>query len=236
MAAFLHPTDLTHALGALFFPHLCPGCGDNLPVRTESVCPECLTRFPETGFADKPGNPVERLFWGRITLDAATSRYYFTGASALQGVLHALKYDDDRASGTLLGRLLGHSLAEAQRFRVLDAIVPMPLHPKKMRLRGYNQAEVIAHGICDVTGIPVLSKAVARGRHTETQTRKSRLQRWDNVAEAFEVADARQLEGRRLLLVDDVVTTGASLEACATRIRAVGCAGLSVATVAFAER
>ncbi|NDC78611.1 MAG: ComF family protein [Chitinophagia bacterium] len=236
MNAFLRDLDLPHALGALFFPHRCPGCGDTLHGRRECVCPECLSRFPETGFASQPDNPVERLFWGRVALDAATSRYYFTGDSAMQGALHALKYQGDKATGTLLGRLLGHSLADAGRFNGIDALIPMPLHPRKVRLRGYNQAEIIARGVSDVTHIPVIMHALSRKKHTDTQTKKSRLERWRNVSEAFSLADSGVLEGRRLLLVDDVVTTGSSLEACATLIWTSGCKGLSIATVAFAER
>lgn len=236
MRAFLRYLDLTYALGTLFFPHRCPGCGDILHGRRECVCPECLSRLPETDFAGQPANPVERLFWGRVAVDAATSRYYFTSDSALQGVLHALKYQGDKATGTLLGRLLGRSLADSGRFDDIDALIPMPLHPRKQRLRGYNQAEVIARGVSDVTGIPVIIDALTRRRFTDTQTKKSRLERWRNVSDAFHLPDPGTLQGRRLLLVDDVVTTGSSLEACASLIRTSGCRGLCIATVAFAER
>jgi ComF family protein len=236
MNAFLRDLNLPHALGALFFPHRCPGCGDTLQGHKECICPECLFHFPETGFATQPDNPVERLFWGRVSLDAATSRYYFTGDSALQGALHALKYQGEKATGTLLGRLLGHSLADAGRFNSIDAIIPMPLHPRKQRQRGYNQAEVIARGVSDVTGLPVIIDALSRRRHTDTQTRKSRLERWRNVSEAFSLPNPEALQGRRLLLVDDVVTTGSSLEACASIAQTSGCKSLCIATVAFAER
>lgn len=236
MSALLRTLDLPHALGSLFFPHRCPGCGEPLQGRKESICPECLARFPETGFATQPDNPVERLFWGRVPLDAAASRFYFTRSSALQGALHALKYRGDMAMGTLLGRLLGRSLAESGRFDGMDALVPMPLHPRKQRLRGYNQAEVIARGVSDVTGIAVVPDALTRSRHTDSQTRKSRLERWRNVSEAFHLTDPIALHDRRLLLIDDVVTTGSSLEACASLIWTNGCRGLCIATVAFAER
>jgi ComF family protein len=236
MIDFLRNLDLPHTLGALFFPHRCPGCGDALHGPKECVCPDCLSRFPETGFATQPDNPVERLFWGRLALEAATSLYYFTGDSALQGALHSLKYQGDRATGTLLGRLLGRSLADAGRFDGIDALLPMPLHQRKLRLRGYNQAEVIARGVSDLTGVPVIHDALARRKHTDTQTRKSRLERWRNVSDAFHIANPGALQGRRLLLVDDVVTTGASLEACGSLLRTTGCRSLSLATVAFAER
>jgi ComF family protein len=236
MAAPYAPGRLLHALGALFFPHLCPGCGDALHDPAEAVCPACLWRFPETGFARMPDNPVERLFWGRVPLAAATSRYYFTGASALQAVLHALKYQGDRGAGHLLGRLLGRSLREAGRFVTPDAILPMPLHPARERLRGYNQAEVLARGVSETTGIPVAASLLQRRSHTASQTRKNRSERWRNVSDAFHVGMPDAVAGRKLLLVDDVVTTGASLEACAAALLAAGCAEVSVATVAYAGR
>jgi len=183
-----------------------------------------------------PDNPVERLFWGRVPVAAATSRYYFTGASALQGVLHALKYQGDRGAGRLLGRLLGRSLSEAGRFDALDAILPMPLHPARERLRGYNQAEVLARGISESIGTPVAASLLQRRSHTASQTRKNRTERWHNVSDAFSVGMPDAVAGRKLLLVDDVVTTGASLEACAAALLAAGCAQVSIATVAYSDR
>jgi len=236
MRLSLRRPNLLHALGSLFFPHLCPGCGEPLLTPQECICPECLSQFPATGFAAMPDNVVERLFWGRISVKAAASLYFFTRDSRLQGVLHALKYGHDKASGHLLGRRLGESLLASGRFPDLDAILPMPLHPRKERLRGYNQSAVIAEGVAAVTGIPVRNGLLIRQRYTRSQTRKLRLERWENVADAFALPDPAALQGLRILLVDDVVTTGSSLEACAAALQSARPAGLWMATIASADR
>jgi ComF family protein len=226
---------LDHA-GALILPRTCPGCGKKITGLKEVICLRCLTSLPGTGFFEQSDNPVERLFWGRTNVAAAGSQYYFTRGSSIQRILHALKYKGNRSAGQLLGSCLGESLLRTARFKPLDAIIPLPLHPERHRMRGYNQAECIARGCADVIGKPVWKEAVLRVKKTETQTKKSRLDRWDNLAGVFAVVHPERIGNRHLLLVDDVVTTGASLEACAQAILTASPASLRIATVAYATQ
>jgi len=187
--------------------------------------------MPHTNFAMHSNNPVEKKFWGRIEITSATSEFYFSKASIIQNLIHEFKYKGNKKIGHYLGTLIGKSLLNSNRFSV-DAIIPLPLFEKKEKKRGYNQAEVLCNGISEIINIPVIKNNVTRIIHTETQTKKGRLQRWKNVEKTFCVRDSKALEGKRLLLVDDVITTGATLEACASEILKVHNVLLSIATLA----
>jgi ComF family protein len=236
MPGFKQTTEWLHAFGSLFFPHLCAACGSNNIARDEAICFNCMAHFPITGFANHPGNPVEKLFWGRIPVTAACSQFYFTRSSSIQHALHALKYKGNKDAGLVLGRLLGFSMEQSSRFSNIDAIVPLPLYPKKEQSRGYNQAEIIANGIRDVLKIPVITDAVIRTRYTGSQTNKTRIDRWKNVGDVFSLQKPELLKGKNILLTDDVITTGASLEACGETICRANIGALYIATLAFADQ
>ena len=225
-----------HAFGAVFFPHLCAGCGSNNIGRDEAICLRCITHFPKTNFADQPGNPVEKLFWGRIPVTAACSQFYFTRSSITQSALHALKYKGNKDAGIVMGRLLGYSLQQSGRFSNIDGIIPLPLYPEKEKTRGYNQATVIAKGVQDILKIPLITDAIARNRYTESQTHKNRIDRWKNVGGVFSLLKPEALQAKKILLIDDVITTGASLEACGEVIFQAGIKALYIATLAFADQ
>lgn len=229
-------TEWLHALESLFFPHLCAACGSNNIAREEIICFNCIANFPVTGFANQPDNPVEQLFWGRIPVMAACSQYYFTRSSTIQQALHGLKYKGNKEAGLVMGRLLGYSLKQSCRFSNIDAIVPLPLYPKKEESRGYNQAAIIASGIQDMLNIPVILNAVTRERHTDSQTHMNRIERWENVGDVFSLQKPELLEGKKILLTDDVITTGASLEACGGIIIKANIKALYIATLAFADQ
>jgi len=236
MPGFSQSADWLHAFGSLFFPHLCAGCGNNTLARDEAICHRCIAHLPATGFAKQTGNPIEKLFWGRIPVAAACSQFYFTRSSTMQQILHALKYKGNKEAGIVSGRLLGYSLLESGRFDNIDAILPLPLYPEKERKRGYNQATVIAKGIQDIIKIPIISNAVARDRFTSTQTKKNRVERWANVSGVFSLQNPEALCNKNILLTDDVVTTGSSLEACGQIICEAGIRNLFIATLAFADQ
>ena len=229
-------TDWLQSLGSLFYPHLCAGCGNNILSADQSICHRCIAQFPATGFAQQNGNPVEKLFWGRIPVSAACSGFYFTRSSTMQHVLHALKYKDHKDAGRVMGRLMGHLLQQSNRFSNIDVIVPLPLFPDKEIRRGYNQAAIIAEGIQEVLQVPMISDAICRNRYTESQTHKNRIERWENVGGVFSLKDPAKIRQKKILLVDDVVTTGASLEACGSAILQGGIESLYIATVAFADQ
>ena len=226
---------IAHALH-LFYPHSCTACGHDVLDKDALLCMKCIHQLPHTHFAAQENNPVEKIFFGRLSLTAAHSEFYFSKASIMQQLIHQLKYKGNTEIGFHLGEWLGQSLLASHRFNGLDAILPLPLYPDKERKRGYNQAAVICEGISAVRRVPVLKNKVIRQRHTDTQTKKHRAERWQNVDGSFIVLDKPALAGKNVLLVDDVITTGASLEACGAALMAVPNLTLSIATLAIASK
>jgi ComF family protein len=220
----------------LFYPHVCTGCGSDLLEEDNLLCLTCIHNLPHTNFAALANNPVEKDFWGRIPLSAAYSQFYFSKEFLIQRLIHQLKYRGDTRIGFYLGEIMGKTLLSSNRFRTIDALIPLPLYADKEHKRGYNQAAVICNGMSSVMNIPVLNGAVIRQHATETQTRKHRTERWDNVKDSFKVFKENELGGKHLLLVDDVVTTGATLEACGNTILQVQDVKLSIATLAYAAK
>jgi ComF family protein len=218
----------------LFLPLRCAGCDDALLAHERSLCLKCAEDLPLTRFHHDPGNPVERIFWGRLELASATAFLHFDKRGMVQHMLHRLKYKGDRAVGLELGRRMGREWMASPRFNAVERIIAVPLHPRKERQRGYNQSQVLVDGMREVWGLPAAGSGLLRVVRTPSQTRKGRLGRWLNVKDAFEVPHVSDLEGRHVLLVDDVVTTGATLEACATALLRIPGVRVSIATVAFA--
>lgn len=228
-------TDIKDSLLHFFFPHVCAGCGnDQLPADSQ-LCLRCLERLPETRYEFHPGNPVEKIFWGRLPLVAATAQFYFTKESLLQKLMHRFKYHRERELGLQLGRIMGLQLRKAGRFAV-DALVPLPLFPAKEKKRGYNQATILCEGMAEALNLPVLTNVVARPQFTETQTKKGRIERWKNMEGKFVLTNPELIQGRHLLLVDDVITTGATLEACGTELLKGENVQLSVASFCVASK
>lgn len=226
--------EIASSLLHLAFPQLCAGCGKDLP-DDRLLCLRCTEDLPLTGFQYYADNPIEKIFWGRLPLQSATAQYYFTRNSAMQKLMHRFKYRSHRETGEWLGRTMGRQLAESQRFDTVDALVPLPLFPSRERRRGYNQSFVLCGGIAAFLNIPVLKDAVTRTLSTESQTRKSRVERWQNMEGRFELVDPSAINGRHLLLVDDVVTTGATLEACGRVLLGAKDVQLSIATLCYSH-
>lgn len=172
---------------------------------------------------------------GKFPLERATSFFYYRKGSDFRRILHLLKYGGQKEIGAIMGRYMAAELIESGFFQGIDVIIPIPLHETKQRIRGYNQSEWIARGIAAVTGIPVDTEAVVRRKYTETQTRKSIFERWENVEGIFELHHAESLIGKHVLIVDDVLTTGATTVACASRIMEVEGIRISVLTLAVAD-
>lgn len=214
---------------------MCAGCGTDQLSRESPICLDCLSSLPATLFHMHGNNPVEKIFWGRLPVTCATAQYYFTKESLVQRLLHQLKYRGNRDLGTFLGRMMGQQLAQSNRFLQVEALVPLPLFPARERSRGYNQAALLCAGIAEFLQKPVLQHAVVRKTPTATQTRKSRLQRWQNMEDRFELREGAGLEGKHLLLVDDVVTTGATLEACGRELLKAPDVRLSIATLCLSS-
>jgi len=220
----------------LFFPHYCLGCGSDLLQPNEHLCLQCTTSLPHTGFANMHMNPVEQAFDGRVPFRFAFTEFYFAKGRIVQTLIHQLKYNGNKAIGQYLGMLIGTSLLLSPRISTPDMLIPLPMFAAKEFKRGYNQAAILCKGLADKTGIPLNTHAVARTRATETQTRKHRIERWLNVDGSFTITDSHSLEGKHILLVDDVITTGATLEACAQTILSIPGTSISFAAIAYASR
>jgi len=188
--------------------------------------------MPLTGFEVLPANPIEKIFWGRVEIEAASAHLYFTNGSFIQHSLHLLKYKGKKEIGIYFGHQIGYALKCSQRFTNCEIIIPLPLFAKREKKRGYNQAAMIAKGISEELKIPIVNDAVSRVKKTETQTHKSRIERWKNMESTFEVREPGTISGKHILLVDDVITTGASLEACAMVLLDLPGIQLSVACLA----
>lgn len=220
----------------MLYPHTCRGCGRDMLSRDQWLCLRCLGDLPHTQFAYFPGNDIERVFNGRMPLKAAHSEFYFSKGQLLQHLVHLLKYKAQQDVGIYLGEMAGQTLLKSGRFQGIDYIVPMPLYPDKEFKRGYNQAALLGEGISSAIQVPQLIGEVVRQRATETQTRKHRTERWENVRDGFRVLHPQKLHGKHILLVDDVITTGASMEACGSIILECPGTSLSVASLAHADK
>lgn len=218
----------------LLFPHICPGCGSDMPGKENRLCIRCMEAMPETHFELHENNPVEKKLSGRLPLIAATAQYYFGRGSLVQQLIHEFKYKGDKELGLQLGKLMGTALKGSGRIRA-DVLVPLPLFPHKERKRGFNQSDLLCEGIAEQLQIPVLKQIIIRPGRTETQTRKGRIERWKNMEGKFVVKDPAAIAGKHVLLVDDVITTGATLEACGAELIKAGNVQLSVACLCFAS-
>ena len=228
-------TAVREALLHFIFPHVCEGCSTDILQPDHFLCLQCLDRLPSTEYHLHSSNPVEKTFWGRLPLTSATAQYYFTKDSLVQHLMHQLKYNGNKDLGIYLGRLMGMALAASNRFCYADALIPLPLFPEKEKKRGFNQAKLLAEGMSAVMNKPVLDNVVIRAKHTETQTKKNRIQRWQNIEKGFALENATAIEDKHVILVDDVITTGATLEACGRVLLQAPGTSLSIASLCFAS-
>ncbi len=218
----------------LFFPSNCLLCGKRLHVPGAILCFECEINMPKTGYGDRYNNPVSEIFWGRVPVRAGTSLFRFEKGSAYQTLLHDLKYRGNRKAGLYLGRLLGQELKHTV-FSDCDLIIPVPLHRRRLRQRGYNQSDIIARGASEITGIPVISHLLGRKKRSRSQTSMSRQDRFENMSTAFTLDNfTHDLHDKKILIIDDVITTGATLEACSQVLLNQSSCLIYIATVSCA--
>lgn len=218
----------------LFFPRLCVTCSRKLFTGEKYLCLHCVLELPKTNYHNDVQNKVAQLFWGRVPVENATAWLFFRKGSKYQRLIHYLKYKGMKEMGKEMGILFGRDICRSY-FGEVDLIVPVPLHEKKMKQRGYNQSEHIAAGMAAGLGIQVVPGNLVRIRSTDTQTRKGRFQRWQNVDGVFMVAEPEGILGKHILLTDDVITTGSTLEAAVRALLTAGAAKVSIAALAFAE-
>ena len=226
--------DYLNSFLELFYPRICFVCGQKLISEENYICMKCLLHMPRTNYHNELENPMEKLFYGRVHIERATALMEFKKGSPYQKILHQLKYRGMKELGEFMGNQLAFALSGSAFIKPIDFICPVPLHPKKERKRGYNQSDHFAKGLSRKLGIPVENQSLRRQIHTSTQTKKSRFERWENVEGIFELVNPEIFDGKHILLVDDVVTTGATLEACAQSILSACQTRISVATMAIA--
>ena len=215
----------------LFFPTICLGCGIQLQ-HQQHVCVMCIADLPITGFENIAHNSVEQIFYGRVSIQAATAWAYFNKKALVQECLHEIKYQNNQYLAQQLGELMGKCIAESQRFSTVNMVIPVPLHKTKLKKRGFNQAERLAKPIAKILNIPLNNTVLIRKENTQSQTNKHRLERWQNMEGKFSIIDKSLIKGKHILLIDDVVTTGATLEASAQTLIKCG-ANVSIAVAAF---
>ncbi|MDR1056544.1 MAG: ComF family protein [Prevotellaceae bacterium] len=218
----------------LFYPNLCEACGNSLVGAEQVLCTACRYNIPKTNYWETDNNPVAQSFWGRVGVDKACSYFFFNKGSNYRKLLHKLKYRGQKEIGFTLGRYFGQELKNKSWCNGIDMLVPVPLHPKNLHKRGYNQSECIAQGMAGVLELAVITGNLIKRTHTESQTQKGRLERWQNVSKVFAVINPQIFEGKHILLIDDTMTTGATLEACAQALLSSCNCKVSVATLAYA--
>ena len=231
MKKFLH--SALDDLSWVFYPSLCASCTKPLFKGEEVICTQCRFHLPRTGFHLLKGNPVEKHFWGKVPVHAATAYYYFSKGEKVQRMIHGLKYKGRKDIGQMVGKLMGSELSRSE-FAGCDWIIPVPLHQSKMKTRGYNQSDCFAEGLSEGLHVPFSPEFLRRKRSTDTQTRKHRFERFKNVEDVFFVEEKEELYGKHILLVDDVITTGSTLVSCAEALLKIPDLKLSFAAIACA--
>jgi len=220
----------------LIYPRLCFACNEQNVPKSQSLCLSCEYKITPTGYHLMLQNPVAEHFFGRVKIARATTAFSFVKGGLLQELVHSLKYENKPEIGQELGRIYGAMLREDAYWTNIDYIVPVPLHPKKKHLRGYNQAAMWGIGLSEALAVPLNEELLIRTDYTESQTKKTRTERFQNVQDVFAVPNPALLKDKKLLIVDDVLTTGATLEACALKLlEAADGVELSVACIALAS-
>ena len=219
----------------MIYPKLCLSCNETLAGSESVICTKCIYEIPKTNFHTCKYNSVFDLFYGKISIFSATAFFYFQKGSVYQNLMHQLKYKGHKEIGIELGKLFALDIQHATDYNKIDYIIPIPLHPSRQRKRGYNQSEMIAIGMAEILHAKVLNHAIIRNKATQTQTKKSKTERMENVKSIFEIKDKISFSGSHILLIDDVITTGSTLISCAEEIHKNVSCKLSIAALAIAK-
>lgn len=230
-----HLLQIWEGFSNLFYPKLCLACNYKSPSSSDIFCLSCIAKMPKTNHHLEKENEFTQRLWGRVKLESGAAMLLYSKKGRTQNLIYNLKYNGQKTVGTTLGKMYGRKLKKIAFYQSIDLIVPVPLHWKKQRIRGYNQSEEFGKGLSETLDIPFIPDALKRTIHSDSQTKKSREERMRNVLAAFETNRPESLKGKHVLLVDDVLTTGATIEACASKI--LDCEGTKVSalTIAMAQ-
>ena len=226
--------DIIENFLRLFFPEQCRICGTPLLKGELCVCRRCNIRLPRTRFHLKQGNAAEQCFYGKVDIERAACFGYFRKGNDLRNIIHRMKYRDAPHTAYLMGQLYARELMYSGWNTDVDMLIPVPLHPLKEMQRCYNQSEQIARGIASIWGVPVETRVLRKRRHNKSQTKQSHEERYENTFGAFIARQAELIDGRHVVLIDDVLTSGSTLEACAHALRSVANVRISILTIGFA--
>lgn len=227
--------SLFQGMQYLFFPRICCTCAEPLSKNETHFCLNCLIDLPYTHFEKQENNPAIQRMWGRFPFQYGTSVFHFSKQSIIQNLLHQIKYGGDPELVEFMGEKMGLRLENTPFTTFPDLIVPVPIHPLKEQKRGYNQSDLLCKGISKVSHIEYRTDLLVRKSLSESQTKKNRSDRWENVATEFELNKKIKISNKHILLVDDVMTTGATIEACAIALQQIPGITISFATLAIAE-
>jgi ComF family protein len=229
------PLDVGNDFVSLFFPSYCFGCNQSLVKGEDTLCTRCLLELPKTNYHLLEENPIKNKLIGRLPLKHVWAFLKFRKTGIVQHLLHQLKYNNQPEVAVKLGRNYGQELGQSGYQNEFDVIVPVPLHGSRQRQRGYNQSAKFAEGLSYALSIPWDESISIRTTTTATQTKKSKQERWENVKSVFDIRESEKIKGLRILLVDDVITTGATIEACGQHLVESNCKELSIACIAEAQ-
>ena len=221
--AFLH----------LLYPQICYGCGTDQIAKAMPLCAKCILDLPFTDFFSIKENPIEKIFWGRADIQSAGALLFFTKDSLVQTLITQLKYHHNKKVGILFGRLIGEAIAVEERFKQIDLMIPIPILHSKINSRGYNQSQVLAIGMQQVWNRPIFSDVLLKRSWSNSQTKKNRKARLQQVPDLFFLQKPTSIKGKHILLVDDVLTTGATLEAAIATLKIGSPASISIAVAAY---
>lgn len=218
----------------LFFPPACKSCAAYLQSSEQFICTDCRHNLPLTNYHKHNDDAIKKLFYGRLKLEHATALFHFEKRGGVQHLMHNLKYRGDKKISAALGEWLGDELGQSPSYRAIDLVVPVPIHPKKKLSRGYNQVDGFAKAIARHLNARYSDTLLLKSKNTKTQVFKGRFTRSDEVFDAFSIANGLMEQGKHILLVDDILTTGATIEACAIQLKQIPNIKLSIAVMAIA--
>ncbi len=219
----------------LFFPKICLSCNTVLTTQEKVICSFCIFELPKANYSDLNDNPVEKIFYGRIKIESATALFLYAKKGNVQKLIHNLKYFGHQEIGVLIGNILGNEMVTSNRFKNIDYIIPVPLHKNRLKSRGYNQVTKFGEQLSNKIKAPYIKGILIRKSAAKTQSKKVRFDRWKNVKDMFSIQDLSAFENMHVLLIDDIITTGATLEACCNELLKIKGIKISIAVMAFTK-
>ncbi len=219
----------------LFFPELCLACATVLTNNENIVCTSCRFELPETHFTKQKNNTIEKIFVTRLDVVEATALLYYKKGGLVQNLIHNLKYNGHQEIGVFFGEWLGNEILSSNRFKSLDYIIPVPLYKKRLQERGFNQVTLFGKKLSNILDVPYKDSVLIRETESVKQSKKSRLERWQNVNHIFKLTEKNSFKNKHILLIDDILTSGATIESCYNCLKQIENIKISIATMSYTK-